>query len=185
MPEIDVEIFREVAEMLRRQEQETATRRRRIEALIRRAENNEPLTPIGKWALADGTFQSPAQAREFERDLAGFEEGRKLLDVAARMPSVPEDDEPTDAELAAIVAEGRARLAKQAPPCPDCRGRSGVAVADVVSGLCRACQAERLRIEFGEACPSLAALRRVGVNVLPPRDALAMEFDPAIFEEVA
>jgi hypothetical protein len=97
----------------------------------------------------------------------------------------PIEDEPTDAELAAIVAEGRARLAKQAPPCPDCRGRSGVAVADVVSGLCRACQAERLRIEFGEACPSLAALRRVGVNVLPPRDALAMEFDPAIFEEVA
>jgi hypothetical protein len=136
---IDVEIFRTTADLLRKSEEQLATARRRLEAVINRH---------------DG-------------------------------PCNPKDDEPTDAELAAIVAEGRSRLAKQAPPCPDCRGRSGVAVADVVSGLCRACQAERLRIEFGEACPSLAALRRVGVNVLPPRDALAMEFDPAIFEEVA
>jgi hypothetical protein len=118
MTTTDLEFYRTTADLLRKSEEQLATARRRLEAMIDRH---------------DG-------------------------------PCSPKDDEPTDAELAKIVEEGRARLAKQAPPCPDCKGRSGVAVADVVSGLCRSCQAERLRIEFGRVNPTLSAPRRANVD---------------------
>jgi hypothetical protein len=138
MTTTDLEFYRTTADLLRKSEEQLATARRRLEAMIDRH---------------DG-------------------------------PCSPKDDEPTDAELAAIVAEGRARLAKQAPPCPDCKGKSGAPTADVVNGLCKECQAERVRIEFGRVNPTLAS-KPVGSVVGTHRDPLAELFDEALFTEVA